>query len=94
MYNDFRILVSQYNEIILYWKNIKTLFILPNITTDIGNVEKKFFPINTDVLNSKDQEDLIKADFCGNFAKCFELINSTKNFRLNGLNSAAALYKK
>ena len=51
MYNDFRILVSQYNEIILYWKNIKTLFILPNITTDIGNVEKKFFPINTDVLN-------------------------------------------
>ena len=51
MYNDFRILVSQYNEIILYWKNIKTLFILPNITTDISNEEKKFFSINTDVLN-------------------------------------------
>ena len=117
MYNDFRILVSQYNEIIHYWNNMKTLFILPNTTveSDISNIEKYFSSINTDVLNilasridnykrtkilynylfnSNNQEDLLKADFCGNFAKCFELINSTQNILLNGLNSAVALYEK
>ena len=117
MYDDFRIIVSQYNKIIHYWNNMKTLFILPNTTieTDINNIEKYFNSMNTDVLNvlssridnykrikvlydylfnSNSQDDLLQADFCGNFAKCFELINSTQNILLNGLNSAVALYEK
>ena len=117
MYDDFRILVTQYNEIIHYWNNMKTLFILPNtdIRTDIYNIEKYFSSINEEVLNvvsnrmsnykrlkvlydylinSHKEEDLLNADFCGNFAKCFELINSTQNILLNGLNSAIAIYEK
>ena len=114
MYDDFRILVTQYNEIIHYWNNMKTLFILPNtdIRTDIYNIEKYFSSINEEVLNvvsnrminykrlkvlydylinSHREEDLLNADFCGNFAKCFELINRTQNILLHGLNSAIAI---
>ena len=117
MYNDFRVLVYQYNEVIHYWNNMKTLFILPqtNIETDIYNIEKYFSSINTEVLNvlatrignykrvkilynylfnSHTQQELINANFCEGSAKCFELINSTQNILLNGLNSAVALYEK
>ena len=53
MYEDFRVLVSQYNEIIHYWNNMKTLFILPNnaIYIDIYNIEKYFSSLNKEVLN-------------------------------------------
>ena len=117
MYDDFRILVSQYNEIIHYWNNMKTLFIIPNtiLETNISNIERDFSSINTEVLNvlssrignykrvkilydylfnSNSQQDLLNADFCGNFSKCYELINSTQNILLNGLSSAASLYEK
>ena len=117
MYNDFKTLVYQYNEIIHYWNNMKTLFIEPNteIGTDINNIEKYFSTLNSEVLNviahridnykrikilyqylinSHSQEDLLSADFCGNFEQCFKLINSTQNILLNGLNSAVALYEK
>ena len=117
MYDDFRILVSQYNEIIHYWNNMKTLFIIPNTTleTNMSNIENDFSSINTNVLNvlssrighykrvkilydylfnSNSQEDLLNADFCGNFVKCYDLINSTQNILLNGLSSAASLYEK
>ena len=117
IYIDFRVLVNQYNEIIHYWNNMKTLFILPNtnIATDINNIEKYFSSMNTEVLNvlsqrignykrikilynylfnSHTQEELLDADFCGEFQKCFELINSTQNVLINGLNSAVALYEK
>ena len=117
MYNDFRVLVYQYNEVIHYWNNMKTLFILPqtNIETDIYNIEKYFSSINKEVLNvlatrignykrvkilynylfnSHTQQELINANFCEGSGKCFELINSTQNILLNGLNSAVALYEK
>ena len=117
MYDDFRVLVSQYNEVIHYWNNMKTLFILPNseVTTDINNIEKFFSSINVNVLNilagrinnykrikilynylfnSHTQEELLNANFCGDFKMCYELINSTQNILLNGLNSAVTLYEK
>ena len=117
MYNDFRVLVSQYNEVIHYWNNMKTLFIQPqtNIETDIYNIEKFFASINNEVLNvlakrignykrikilynylfnSHTQQELLNANFCEGSVKCFELINSTQNILLNGLNSAVALYEK
>ena len=117
MYIDFRVLVSQYNEVIHYWNNMKTLFIIPSTKTetDIYNIEKYFSSINTEVLNvlatrignykrvkvlynylfnSHTQQELINANFCEGSYKCFELINSTQNVLLNGLNSAVALYEK
>ena len=117
MYIDFRVLVTQYNEIIHYWNNMKTLFIIPSTKTetDIYNIEKYFSSINTEVLNvlatrignykrvkvlynylfnSHTQQELINANFCEGSYKCFELINSTQNVLLNGLNSAVALYEK
>ena len=117
LYDDFKVLCSHYNEVIHYWNNMKTLFILPNTTiyTDLNNVEKYFDKKNNDVLNvistrvnsykrinalyyylfnSKTSEDLLNANFCGNFQKCYEIINSTQNIFLNGLNSAVSLYAK
>jgi hypothetical protein len=117
MYIDFRVLVSQYNEVIHYWNNMKTLFILPNTTieTDFYGIEKYFASINNGVLNvlatrignykrikilynylfnSHTQEELLKANFCDGSEQCFQLINSTQNILLNGLNSAVALYEK
>lgn len=117
LYDDFKVLCSHYNEVIHYWNNMKTLFILPNTTiyTDLNNVEKYFDKKNNDVLNvistrvnsykrinalyyylfnSKTSEDLLNANFCGNFQKCYEIINSTQNILLNGLNSAVSLYGK
>jgi len=117
LYDDFKVLCSHYNEVIHYWNNMKTLFILPNATiyTDLNNVEKYFDKKNNDVLNvistniksykrisilynylfnSKTSEDLLNANFCGNFKNCFELINGTQNILLNGLNSAVSLYGK
>ena len=117
LYNDFKVLCSFYNEVIHYWNNMKTLFILPNtqVSTDLYNVEKYFAKKNTDVLNilntriknykrinilydylfnvdSKD--DLLAADFCYGQEKCFEVLNSTQNILLNGLNSAISIYGK
>ena len=117
MYIDFRVLVSQYNEVIHYWNNMKTLFILPNTTieTDFYGIEKYFASINNGVLNvlatrignykrikilynylfnSHTQEELLNANFCDGSEQCFQLINSTQNILLNGLNSAVALYEK
>ena len=53
LHHDFKILCSQYNEIVHYWNNIKTLIILPNITTtkDLMNSEIYFTKLNNDVLN-------------------------------------------
>jgi hypothetical protein len=118
LFDDFRILVSQYNEVVYYWKNIKILFILPNspiyknmtnvesyfnneqnrnvlnlITTRIGYYKRTAHLYNL-IFNPKDYKDLLKADFCDNHHKCFELINSTQNILLNGINSAVSLYGK
>ena len=117
LYDDFKVLCSHYNEVIHYWNNMKTLFILPNtsVYTDLNDVEKYFDQKNNDVLNvistrinsykrisvlyyylfnSKTPEDLLNANFCGNFQKCYDVINSTQNILLNGLNSAVSLYGK
>ena len=117
LYEDFKVLCSHYNEVIHYWNNMKTLFILPNTTvnTNLNEIEKYFNKKNNDVLdlistrinsykrisilyyylfNSKTPEDLLKANFCGNYKSCFEMINSTQNILLNGLNSAVSLYGK
>jgi hypothetical protein len=53
MHHDFKTLCSQYNEVVHYWNNIKTLIILPNITTslDLINSEMYFNKLNNDVLN-------------------------------------------
>ena len=53
MHHDFKVLCSQYNEIAHYWNSIKTLIILPNITTslDLINSEMYFNKLNNDVLN-------------------------------------------
>ena len=53
LHHDFKILCSQYNEIVHYWNNIKTLIILPNITTtkDLMNSEIYFTKLNNDVFN-------------------------------------------
>ena len=117
MYNDFKVLCSFYNEVIHYWNNMKTLFILPNseVATDLNNVENYFNKKNGDVLNilstritsykrisklysyifnSNSLNDLLEANFCGEQKKCYELINSTQNILLNGLNAAISLYGK
>jgi len=53
LHHDFKVLCSQYNEVVHYWNNIKTLFILPNITTsiDLKNSEIYFNKLNYEVLN-------------------------------------------
>ena len=118
LFDDFKTLCSQYNEVVHYWNGIKTLFVLPNATiyVNITNVESYFNnEKNRNVLNllttrisnykrtaylyslvfdPEDYNQLLKADFCDNHHKCFELINSTQNILLNGLNSAISLYGK
>ena len=117
LYDDFNVLCTFYNEVIHYWNNMKTLFILPNseVATDLYNVEKYFTENNDKVLdvistriksykrinilynylyNSNSTEDLIKADFCRGQEKCFNLINSSQNILINGLNSAISIYGK
>ena len=117
LYNDFKVLCSFYNEVIHYWNNMKTLFILPNtqVATNLNNVEKYFAKKNADVLNILNtriknykrinklydylfnvdsNEDLLLADFCFGKDKCFELLNSSQNILLNGLNSAISIYGK
>ena len=53
MYDDFKVLCRFYNEVIHYWNNMKTLFILPNseVATDLYNVEKYFSYNTAQVLN-------------------------------------------
>ena len=53
LYEDFKVLCSHYNEVIHYWNNMKTLFILPNTTlnTNFNDIEKYFNKKNNDVLN-------------------------------------------
>ena len=53
LHHDFKILCSQYNEVIYYWKSIKTLIILPNIAMplDLINSETYFNELNNEVLN-------------------------------------------
>ena len=117
LYEDFKVLCTFYNEVIHYWNNMKTLFIIPNseVATDLYNVEKYFTENNDKVLNvissriksykrinilynylynSNSTEDLIKANFCGGQEKCYNLINSSQNILLNGLNSAISIYGK
>ena len=118
LFDDFRILVSQYNEVVNYWKSVKILFILPNSKTslNITNVESYFNNVgNRNVLNLLttrisyykrtahlyslifdpiDYDDLKRADFCDNHHTCLELIDSTQNILLNGINSAVSLYGK
>ena len=117
LYEDFKVLCKFYNEVIHYWNNMKTLFILPNseVATDLYNVEKYFTENNDMVLNvistriksykrinilynylynSNSTEDLINANFCGGQEKCYNLINSSQNILLNGLNSAISIYGK
>ena len=118
LFDDFKTLCSQYNEVVHYWNSIKTLFVLPNSTiyVNITNVENFFNNENNkNVLNllttrisnykrtaylynlifdPENYTQLLEADFCDNHHKCFELINSTQNILLNGLNSAISLYGK
>jgi len=53
LHHDFKTLCSQYNEVIHYWKSIKTLIILPNITisVDLINAESYFNKLNNEVFN-------------------------------------------
>ena len=53
LHHDFKTLCSQYNEVIHYWKSIKTLIILPNIavSVDLINAESYFNKLNNEVLN-------------------------------------------
>ena len=46
------------------------------------------------ILEPKDSNDLLKADFCDSHIKCYQLINSTQNILLNGLYSAVSLFGK
>ena len=117
MFDDFKILCSQYNEVIRYWNNIKTLFILPkaSINVNFTNIEPIFVEKNQQVsdlvskriknykktaelysliMKPKDSGDLVKADFCRDHYKCIELLNSTQNILVNGINSAVLLYVK
>ena len=50
--NDFKTLTSQYNHIIRYWNNLKTIFILPNTTLgiDLNNTEEYFIEFNSKVI--------------------------------------------
>ena len=49
--NDFKTLSSQYNRIIRYWNNLKTIFILPNtsLEIDLNNTEEYFIALNSKV---------------------------------------------
>jgi hypothetical protein len=49
--NDFKTLTSQYNYIIRYWNNLKTIFILPNtsLEIDLNNTEEYFIEFNSKV---------------------------------------------
>ena len=56
MINDFKDLTSQYNNIILYWNKIETLFILPNTTLiyNLNRTETSFYELNNRVYNIYD----------------------------------------
>lgn len=53
MISDFKELASQYNNIILYWNKIETLFIMPNTTTiyNLNRTETNFYELNNRVYN-------------------------------------------
>ena len=53
LFTDFKVMCSQYNEIVHYWNSIKTLIILPNSTiyVNLSEVESYFEQKNRDVLN-------------------------------------------
>ena len=46
---DFSSMMLQFNEVIRYWNNIKTLFILPQMNTsdNLNETENYFYQINT-----------------------------------------------
>ena len=48
---DFKIITSQYNDIISYWNHMKTLFILPNTTIEenFNDIEEYFLDVNRKV---------------------------------------------
>jgi hypothetical protein len=49
--NDFKVLITQYNHVILYWNAIKTMFILPNATiyVNLNETEEYFINLNSRV---------------------------------------------
>ena len=49
--NDFKVLTAQYNDVILYWNTIKTMFILPNATiyVNLNETEEHFINLNSKV---------------------------------------------
>ena len=51
--NDFKVLTTQYNDVILYWNTIKTIFILPNATiyVNLNETEEHFINLNSKVNN-------------------------------------------
>ena len=51
----------------------------------------KFYDI---LFNLKSSNDLLKDDFCKGYKRCYNIINSTQNILLNGLNPAFSLYAK
>ena len=75
LYDDFKILCSQYSEIIFYWNNIKTLFILPNrkIETNLNNTEIYFNKLNNDVY-------ILFLNRINNYEKTSKFYNQLFNF--------------
>ena len=82
--NDFSSMILQYNEVVRYWNNIKTLFILPNSihSVHLEETENYFYSINSKVnyiLNNRiNNYKRVK--------KLYEVLSdSTKNLNETGI---------
>ena len=76
-----------------YFNNENNRNVLNLLTTRISNYKRTAYLYNL-IFDPENYTQLLEADFCDNHHKCFELINSTQNILLNGLNSAISLYGK
>ena len=67
--------------------------VLNLLRTRVNNY-KRIKSLYSIIYETKTSYDLLEADFCGTHERCYDLLNSSNNVLLNGLNSAVSLYGK
>ena len=65
-----------------------------NILSTRINTYKRISKLYGYIFNSNSTDNLLQANFCDDKKKCYEVINSTQNILLNGLNAAISIYGK
>ena len=82
--NDFSSMVLQFNEVIRFWNNIKTLYVLPNNTRsqDLRDTENYFYQINNKVNQIRNN----RIDYYKRVKHLYEILSdSSTDFNSTGI---------